>query len=119
MGARGVLRTIQGDRLGWWCPGCKELHMVNTGPSGWTFNGDYDKPTFAPSVLVTGGHYMDGWMGPGCWCTFDRDHPEFPPTRFECVRCHTFIRDGQIQFLPDCSHSLAGQTVAMEAMHDE
>ena len=28
-------------------------------------------------------------------------------------RCHSFIKDGQIQFLGDCTHSLAGQTVAL------
>jgi len=25
--------------------------------------------------------------------------------------CHSFIRDGKIQFLGDCTHALAGQTV--------
>jgi hypothetical protein len=25
--------------------------------------------------------------------------------------CHSFVRDGQIQFLGDCTHALKGQTV--------
>lgn len=25
--------------------------------------------------------------------------------------CHSFIRDGRIEFLSDCTHALAGQTV--------
>ena len=25
--------------------------------------------------------------------------------------CHSFVVNGQIQFLPDCTHALAGQTV--------
>jgi hypothetical protein len=28
-------------------------------------------------------------------------------------RCHLFIRDGALQFLSDCTHKLAGQTVDM------
>ena len=28
-------------------------------------------------------------------------------------RCHIFIRDGRIQYLNDCTHALAGQTVDM------
>lgn len=28
-------------------------------------------------------------------------------------RCHMYIREGKIQFLSDCSHALAGQTVEM------
>ena len=27
--------------------------------------------------------------------------------------CHTFVTDGRIQYLGDCTHALAGQTVDM------
>jgi hypothetical protein len=27
--------------------------------------------------------------------------------------CHSFVRDGRIEFLSDCTHSLAGQTVEL------
>jgi hypothetical protein len=35
---------------------------------------------------------------------------EFKEWRTERV-CHSFITDGQIQFLGDCTHPMAGQTV--------
>ena len=28
--------------------------------------------------------------------------------------CHSFITDGSIEFLPDCTHELAGKTVPLE-----
>lgn len=64
------------------CPGCGNCHMFD---SRWTFNGDFDKPTFSPSMLV------------------GQDTPE--------RLCHSFVTDGKIQFLSDCAHELAGQTV--------
>jgi hypothetical protein len=84
------------------------MHAVD---SGWTFNGDYEKPTFSPSVLVTSGHYLSTHKkGDPCWCTFKKDHPD---CRFVCTRCHSFVKAGQIQFLADSSHALAGKTVAL------
>jgi len=64
------------------CPGCKHDHPFD---SRWSFNGDFEKPTFAPSMLVNG----------------------FDPK----LRCHSFVTDGKIQFLSDCHHELTGQTV--------
>jgi hypothetical protein len=103
MGARGVLRTAEGGRLLFWCPGCEEVHMV--GPS-WTFNGDFDRPTFAPSIKVSGKRRItdeeyDRIMG--------GEKLEVPD-----MCCHSFIRDGQIQFLGDCTHPLAGQTLPLQ-----
>lgn len=77
---------MEGDRLGFWCPGCEEIHIVTP---AWTFNGNYTRPTFSPSVLVT----YDG---------ADKQ-----------TRCHSFIHNGSIEFLNDCTHKLAGQTVAL------
>lgn len=34
-------------------------------------------------------------------------------------RCHTFIRAGKIEFLGDCTHALAGQTVALPDWPDD
>lgn len=78
---------VKGDRVYIWCPGCHENHWVNTGPGGWTFDGNVERPTFSPSILVEWGNQ------PG-----DR-------------RCHSFVRGGRIQFLNDCTHGLRGQTV--------
>lgn len=106
MGLRGILRTIEGGRLGFYCPGCKELHQVAIGDGPgprWGFNGDYDRPTFTPSVLVR-------WNEPS-------DVPEeFDDTsKDKQFFCHSFVTNGEIQFLGDCTHELAGQTVRLSA----
>lgn len=82
-------------------------------PGGWTWNNNVDKPTFAPSVLVTSGHYVPDFGTPGrdrCWCTYNAEHPH-EPTTFHCERCHSYVTDGKIQFLGDCTHNLVNQTV--------
>jgi hypothetical protein len=109
------LRGLAGGGLAWWCPGCEAVHQVTAASDerpGWTYNGNPEAPTFQPSVLVTSGHFAEEWVGPDCWCTARATRPDSAPS-FKCARCHTFITDGMIQFLGDCSHALAGQTVAM------
>ena len=61
--------------------------------SRWRFNGDFEKPTFSPSMLMT----YDGHENP------ETGH----------VRDHFFVRDGKIQYLSDCNHNMAGKTVDM------
>ncbi|TXH54540.1 MAG: ammonia monooxygenase [Desulfurellales bacterium] len=97
---------IQSYGYHWWCPGCEEHHGVPVqGPKAWGFNGNPDRPTLTPSVLVTGMRSITG-----------EEHKrimageEIEPTP---MRCHCFIRDGMIEFLGDCSHKLAGQTVPL------
>ncbi len=86
------------------CPGCGDMHAVPTGDGRWSWNGDRRRPTLSPSILVRSGHYVDGWKpGDECWCGKDYG--------FECYLCHSFVRDGRIVFLGDCSHALAGKTV--------
>jgi len=86
------------------CPGCKQTHTV--GPS-WQFNGDLENPTFSPSVLVKSGHYASHHKpGDDCWCTHNERTGR---STFKCTVCHSFIRDGQWQFLSDCTHELAGK----------
>ncbi len=81
----------EGAYLGWFCPGCKCGHAVpTTGPHKWKWNGSMEAPTFTPSVL----HNKDG--------------------KSSLPLCHVFIANGKIEFLPDCTHELAGQTVDME-----
>lgn len=76
------------------CPGCGSRKYLavrdkTTERPSWIFNGDLERPTLEPSIL----------------------------TRFEATDvhaaevCHSFVRDGRIEFLPDCTHALAGQTV--------
>jgi hypothetical protein len=80
----------EGTRLYLWCPGCEDLHAVEVKDERvrWEWDGNLDAPTISPSILVNG--------------TGDR-HP----------RCHSFVKGGQWQFLADCEHPPAGQTVAM------
>lgn len=108
------LRSVQGGRWMYWCQGCEEPHMV--GP-GWTFDGNLEAPTFSPSVLVTSGHYAPGFNAAekGCWCTYNAEQiaKGEEPCGFKCERCHTFIRGGMVEFLGDCTHALAGQTLPL------
>ena len=93
---RGVLRTLDGGRVGFFCPGCREMHQVRVEGDGrprWGFNGDYERPTFTPSVLLR----LPGALESGA------RRPDFV--------CHSFVTDGQIQFLGDCTHDLRGQVV--------
>lgn len=104
MSARGVLRILEGGKLAWWCPGCKFGHNVRVeGPDAWGFNGNYSHPTFTPSVY----HDQSMWI---------RNEIEDRLVPHRVVICHCFVRDGEIQFLGDCTHALAGQTVKMEPM---
>lgn len=92
------------------CPGCGLLHHVRVEGSGvpvWTWNGDMERPTFSPSVLVT----WDQGDPPVTAENYEeyKKNP-WPQTKVHKV-CHSFVRDGRIQFLGDCTHALAGQTV--------
>ena len=107
---------VDRGRLMYWCQGCEDTHEVGVGEGSgprWGYNGNPDKPTFTPSVLVTTGHYCTPRPGfEGCWCTYAAEHPEETDIP-KCQRCHTFITDGMVQFLSDCTHALAGQTLPL------
>jgi len=83
------------EGLIFWCPGCNMAHSIRTNPDGWGYNGNPNAPTFTPSVLVTYNGLNAGIDGA-------------PP-----AVCHSFVTDGKIQFLSDCTHSLAGVTVPL------
>lgn len=98
-----ILRNGSDGGLTWWCPGCDSSHHIKVGEGAgprWGWNGSAEKPTFTPSVLVTWGSYAD----PN-WKPEPDDGPDVSG------RCHSFVVDGQMQFLSDCTHALAGQTV--------
>lgn len=95
-----ILRNGTDGRLTWWCPGCDEAHMIQTGAGSgprWGWNNNAERPTFTPSVLVRTGRAVDP--------TFETE-PGDPPEV-----CHSFVIDGAMQFLGDCTHALTGQTV--------
>ena len=96
-----VVKNVSHDRLSLICPGCGFSHQVTIGQGDgprWDWNHDYVRPTFNPSILVT-------WEEPS-------DNPAHfdDPTKDQHRVCHSFVRDGQIQYLADCTHELAGQT---------
>ena len=76
-----------------YCPGCSEKHALYIRPNSfrdgatWDFNGDLEKPAFYPSLLTIVEQSK----------------------RFKV--CHLYVTDGKLQFLADCTHSLAGQLV--------
>ena len=80
------------------CPGCKHGHVYTCGKTDqprWTFDGNMLEPTFEKSMLVN----PEGEKGtPHCGVK----------------RCHSIVTDGNIRFLNDCDHDLAGQTVPLE-----
>ena len=102
--------------LGFICPGCGDHHAVcinGAARANWTWNDDLERPTLSPSILVTSGHYVTGFKKgeQKCWCDFNEEHPDWEGKAFKCYRCHSFVRAGRIEFLSDCTHELAGQTV--------
>lgn len=100
-----VLRDTTDNGLMFWCPGCDGMHRVQHGAGSgprWTWNGNVDKPTFSPSVLVKYSH----WVPPA-----SAENPDPGPQTQVHDICHSFVTDGRIQFLADCTHALAGQTV--------
>lgn len=54
-------KSSEGDIYTFWCVGCAETHSFVVPPKdspvkGWEFNGDFDKPTFSPSLLYRKCH---------------------------------------------------------------
>lgn len=92
----GRFRFTDDGSLSFNCPGCEYPHviavsMVGGGSGVWKWDGNPEFPTLQPSLL--------------CSTPGDAEF-EIAPTR-----CHLFVVAGKIQFLGDCTHALAGQTV--------
>jgi hypothetical protein len=111
------LFRIDGGLVSFHCPGCKETHQVPVEGEGrplWGFNGNGDAPTFTPSILVRSVRFkggddelsriIDSYRLP------EEREAMLADKRINMV-CHSFVTDGRIQFLSDCTHALAGQTV--------
>ena len=102
---RKLLR-LEGGLVAFRCPGCHRSHQVGIEPPAtviWDFNGSGDAPTFTPSVLVQGSARL----------TEDEYQRVMAGESVQTAKtvCHSFVTDGRIQFLGDCTHALAGQTV--------
>ena len=86
--------TLGTDKtLLFWCPGCNEAHGIPVdGTKGWTWNGSLENPTVSPSIVIGRTTWVNGFEE-------------------RLVKCHSFVREGTIEFLSDSVHELAGQTV--------
>lgn len=100
-------RPFVQDRIIFWCPGCNTHHCVN---KGWSFNGDFERPTFSPSILVRGSVPMTEEE-------MDRAY-NGESIQLKPLICHSFVRDGNIEYLSDCTHELSGKTIPMEDIED-
>lgn len=90
------------------CPGCECLHGFTR---SWTFNGNMKRPTIMPSLLVRGTEGI----------TEDQHARILKGEKIEPKPfvCHSFIRDGKMQFLEDSTHALKGQTVEIPFWDEE
>ena len=61
------------------------------GTNCWSWNGNTEKPTLKPSIRSKSGDTI----------------------------CHTFVNDGMVRFLDDCSHEFADQTLELLDVEDE
>jgi Family of unknown function (DUF6527) len=91
-------RSSGGRFIAVMCPGCGYEHAFTVDmPDGngnqWDYNGDKEKPTFSPSMLVF------------------KDRP--------AARCHSIVEQGQIKFQMDCFHELKGQTHELPQIEEE
>lgn len=115
-----ILRNSEDNGLIFWCPGCNMAHGIHHGAGSgprWGWNRDVNKPTFTPSVLVqtTGAPEGRDMMTPAEEDEYDAIYKAGGTqavfaSRFG-IRCHSYVTEGRIQFLSDCTHALAGQTV--------
>lgn len=124
-----ILRDTSDNGLMFWCPGCNSAHRIQHGAGAgprWSWNGDAERPTFSPSVLV----WWDEPKNLGDPEALQRDIDAARARReagatgddlkvpVVSKRCHSFVTDGRIQFLSDCTHGLAGQTVPLPPWPD-
>lgn len=83
--------------LSHWCPACDEMHTFAverpfSNGAQWTWDGNVEAPTFAPSMNIV---------------TNPRGDPHHQPQAASSV-CHYFLKAGVIQYLGDCTHAMGG-----------
>jgi hypothetical protein len=87
-----LAKTID-NRYIFYCEGCAMCHSFD---NRWNFNGDMEKPTFYPSLLVQMRNAIVNNIVANNYV------------------CNSFVREGKIEYLNDCSHKLAGNTVELK-----
>lgn len=76
------------DVVVYWCPGCRDRHYAE--------------------VQKSAGIASPSWE----W-DLNTEQPTISPSVHYVGYCHHFVRAGKIEYLSDCKHALAGQTVNM------
>lgn len=103
-----TLSERRGSNTLFWCPGCDDLHMVS---EAWQVTGANESLTISPSVLVYERKKLINEDLEG--------HALLAPENImTAARCHSFVRNGHIEFLNDSTHKLAGQTVPLAPLPD-
>lgn len=91
---------VQGNRLIGYaieCPACKNGHLFYTeipnprNGAKWVMTGTLESPTFSPSIVVTCDSCNNGLK----------------------QVCHSFVEDGHIRYLDDCTHEFRGKRVRL------
>ncbi len=94
------------------CPGCNKFHAIGTDPAHHhKFNGDFERPTFSPSILCNGSRFTA--LGEQQYAEWMKDTSKKAPEQFDTEPwvCHSYVENGVWRFLDDCSHELRGKTV--------
>lgn len=96
----GVIRRMDAGHIAFRCPACERMHIVRLRQAHrdghtWEWNNSHSKPTLTPSVHVN---------PPGA------NHDPVSHT------CHFYLREGVMEYLPDCTHAMAGQRVPLPKM---
>jgi len=90
------LRRAEGGIISHYCPACRQMHgffVDKPNPENgahWRWDGNIVAPTFLPSMNITA-----------------KDDGEI----FYC--CHYRLENGQLEYLKDCTHALAGIKMAL------
>jgi len=81
-----------------WCPGCKRVQLFNVGQTNsngakWDFNGNFECPSFTPSLRYVGG-----------------------PTG---TLCHVVLTDGILNYCNDNPHACNNQKIPLPKIPDD
>jgi hypothetical protein len=84
----------KGEHTGYnfFCPACGFVHSFD---DKWKFKKDYKKPTISPSLN------METYRGE------------------KRIKCHSFVNDGKIRYLGDCTHDMKNKTVDLPDIEEK
>lgn len=103
----------KGAPIGWshYCQACRQIHVFNVeqptrawpefgikGGVRWTFNGNLERPTFGPSMLITAGGFTS----------------EAGKKVKKRTVCHYHLQDGILKYCADSPHAFANKQVPLE-----